>query len=49
MVATIMQIHFAILVSSPRVRSISTEVVAVDAVDMLVGGDHMGQLMQGGG
>ena len=44
-VVTSMLIWFAISVSSPRVGSISAKVVTVDAVDMLVGEDQMGQLM----
>ena len=44
-----MQIQFMILILSPRIGSISVQVVAMDAVDMLVGEDHMAQLMQGRG
>ena len=44
-VVTSMQTQFAISVSSPRVRSISAEVVTMDMVDVLVGEDQMGQLM----
>ena len=45
-VVTIMQIQFTISASSPRARSVSTEAVTVDAVDMLVEEDQKGQLMQ---
>ena len=44
-----MQIWFAISVSSLSVVSISTEAVIMDVTDMLVGEDHMCQLMQGRG
>ena len=46
--ATSMLIQFPISVSSPRVRSISAEVVAVDVVDILMwDGNQGGQFMQG--
>ena len=41
-VATSMQIWFAITISSPRVGSVSSKVVAVDVVDMLAVEDHIG-------
>ena len=44
-VATSTQIQFTISVLLPRVGSISTEAVAMDAVGILVGEDHTGQLM----
>ena len=44
-----MQIWFPISMSSASVRSISTEVVTVDKVDMLVRGENqLGQLMPKG-
>ena len=47
-VAIITQIWFATSVLSPRDGYISIEVVAMDPVDILVGKDHMGQIMQNG-
>ena len=47
-VAISMQIWFPLSGSSPRVRSISTEAVTMDAMDMLMReGDQMGQFLQG--
>ena len=44
-----MQIWVTITASLPRVRSNSTMAVAMDVVDMLVGGNCKGHFMQGGG